>query len=244
MLDLRRGVAVHARRGERTHYRPVRSVLVPGREGDAQALACAFRERLGASACYVADLDAILERAPQAGLVRELADPARGFGPGLWLDAGLRDADDLDPWAGLRLRRLVVGSETVAGPDALAAIARRAPVPMAFSLDLHGGVPRTAPGSGFEGETAQGLAERAGDAGIGCLIVLDLARVGSTAGPDVALLERVRRRWPGMLVAGGGVRDTADLAALAAVGCDAALVATALHEGRLGDPAQSPSAIE
>jgi uncharacterized protein related to proFAR isomerase len=35
------------------------------------------------------------------------------------------------------------------------------------------------------------------------------------------------------LVAGGGVRDRADLDALADAGADAALVATALHEGRV-----------
>lgn len=244
MLDLRHGAAVHARRGERAGYRPVRSVLAPGREGDAVALARAFRERVGSSACYVADLDAILERAPQAALVAALADPARGFGPGLWLDAGLRDAADLAPWDGVPLARVVVGSETVAGPDALAAIVRGAHAPVVFSLDLHGGVPRTAAGSGFHGATADRIIERLRDAGVGSLIVLDLARVGSGEGPDLPTLERVRHRWPGTLVAGGGVRDAVDLAALGAAGCDAALVATALHQGRLGNPAQSPSAIE
>jgi phosphoribosylformimino-5-aminoimidazole carboxamide ribotide isomerase len=36
------------------------------------------------------------------------------------------------------------------------------------------------------------------------------------------------------LLAGGGVRDVEDLRALAARGCDGALVATALHDGRIG----------
>jgi phosphoribosylformimino-5-aminoimidazole carboxamide ribotide isomerase len=35
------------------------------------------------------------------------------------------------------------------------------------------------------------------------------------------------------LVAGGGVRGADDLARLADAGCDGALVATALHDGRL-----------
>jgi phosphoribosylformimino-5-aminoimidazole carboxamide ribotide isomerase len=36
-----------------------------------------------------------------------------------------------------------------------------------------------------------------------------------------------------MLLAGGGVRGYEDLARLADAGCDGALVATALHDGRL-----------
>jgi phosphoribosylformimino-5-aminoimidazole carboxamide ribotide isomerase len=66
------------------------------------------------------------------------------------------------------------------------------------------------------------------------VIVLDLARVGSGAGPDLRLLERLRRTVPGVtLLAGGGVRGADDLDRLADVGCDGALVGTALLSGRL-----------
>jgi phosphoribosylformimino-5-aminoimidazole carboxamide ribotide isomerase len=37
-----------------------------------------------------------------------------------------------------------------------------------------------------------------------------------------------------ILLAGGGVRGLKDLESLAGCGCDGALVATALHDGRLG----------
>jgi phosphoribosylformimino-5-aminoimidazole carboxamide ribotide isomerase len=53
-------------------------------------------------------------------------------------------------------------------------------------------------------------------------------------GPDLELLARirdaVRDTW---LLAGGGVRGAGDLDALARLGVDGALVATALHDGRL-----------
>ena len=67
------------------------------------------------------------------------------------------------------------------------------------------------------------------------VIAMTLARVGSGAGPDVERLAGVRRMAPGRRVyAAGGVRDAADLAALAHAGIAGALVATALHDGRLG----------
>jgi len=66
-------------------------------------------------------------------------------------------------------------------------------------------------------------------------IVLDLARVGSGAGPDVALIAEVHDAFPDLeLLAGGGVRDVADLRALGDAGAAGALVATALHRGVIG----------
>jgi phosphoribosylformimino-5-aminoimidazole carboxamide ribotide isomerase len=64
---------------------------------------------------------------------------------------------------------------------------------------------------------------------------MTLARVGSGAGPDVERLAAVQRIAAGRRIyAAGGVRDAADLAALARAGIAGALVATALHDGRLG----------
>src|SRR4051795_5614583 len=58
VIDLKDGTAVHAVRGERERYRPVRSVM-SGDDGDAVALARAFRSELGLGEVYVADLDAM-----------------------------------------------------------------------------------------------------------------------------------------------------------------------------------------
>ena len=66
------------------------------------------------------------------------------------------------------------------------------------------------------------------------MIVLDLARAGMRRGVDLALLRRVRAAAPGVeLAVAGGVRGVSDLATAAAAGCDAALVATALYDGRI-----------
>jgi phosphoribosylformimino-5-aminoimidazole carboxamide ribotide isomerase len=67
------------------------------------------------------------------------------------------------------------------------------------------------------------------------VLVLDLARVGTGNGLDLDLIARVRDAARDVtLLAGGGVRGLNDVARLADVGCDGALVATALHDGRLG----------
>jgi len=50
----------------------------------------------------------------------------------------------------------------------------------------------------------------------------------------LTLCRNIRGEFPDIeLTAGGGVRGIDDLRALADAGCDAALVASALHDGRL-----------
>jgi phosphoribosylformimino-5-aminoimidazole carboxamide ribotide isomerase len=67
------------------------------------------------------------------------------------------------------------------------------------------------------------------------MIVMTLARVGTGGGPDVARVEDIARRAGAgrRVYAAGGVRDPADLRAIRDAGASGALVATALHEGKI-----------
>ena len=207
----------------------------PIEPGDALALAArAYVNRLGIAELYAADLDAILGGTPQDALVARVAALAAP----LWLDAGVSSVDHARHALGLGAARVVVGLETLPSYDALEEIcAAVGGDRVAFSLDLRDGEPVVAAGAGeiSAHAPAHTIAARAASAGVGAVIVLDLARVGTGNGLDLDLIARVRDAAPGVtLLAGGGVRGLDDLARLADAGCDGALVATALHDGRLG----------
>ena len=178
--------------------------------------------------------------AKAAGVSQDaLVAAVAALGAPLWLDAGVSSADQARHVFGLGAARAIVGLETLASYQALGAIcAALGGDRVAFSLDLRDGEPVIATGVSGDvalGEPAHVVASRAANAGVGAMIVLDLARVGTGTGLDLALIARVRASTPGlMLLAGGGVRGYEDLARLADAGCDGALVATALHDGRLG----------
>jgi phosphoribosylformimino-5-aminoimidazole carboxamide ribotide isomerase len=209
VIDLKDGTAVHAVRGERERYRPV---------GDPLSLARRFRlEEL-----YVADLDAIAGAGDNDAVIRALAREAR-----IMVDAGVSEPGRAQALLELGVHRVVVGTETLADADALGRLLREG----VLSVDLREGRtlspdPRLA---GLQALDAVALLHRPG---LREVIVLDLARVGSGAGPDVAAIAEIHAAFPELqLLAGGGVRDAADLRALARVGAAGALVATALHRG-------------
>jgi phosphoribosylformimino-5-aminoimidazole carboxamide ribotide isomerase len=237
VLDLAHGQAVHARRGDREHYGPVQSVLAPGSAGDALVLARAYRERLGATQAYVADVDAIEGKALQADLLSALADPRQGFGPGLMVDAGAGGAGRAAQVLRCGAAQVIVGLESLTSFEDLEAIVGAAPSGrVVFSLDLRGGQPVIGSGAGFDADLApEEIARRAVELGAAAVLVIDLVAVGSGAGPwHLELIRSLKKTLGKPVYAAGGVRSREDLALLRTVGTDGVLVATALHTGQLG----------
>ncbi len=234
VLDLVAGRAVRALAGRRDAYQPVQAVAgIAINAGDATALAHAYVERLGLSELYVADLDAIRGGTSQGTLVTAIA----AIGAPLWLDAGISSVERARHALDLGAARVIVALETLPSFEALREVCDAVGGDrVVFSLDLREGQPIVAAGSDIAGKaSASQLATRAADVGASAVMVIDLARVGTSRGIDLDLIERVRKAAAGLvLVAGGGVRGLEDLASLADAGCDAALVATALQDGRIG----------
>jgi HisA/HisF family protein len=230
VIDLLGGRAVHAIGGNRDKYAPVHTSAGAQIQGDAVALAHLWMEHVGLTALYVADLDAILGRPRQDTTIRAIAAVAP-----VWVDAGSSTSTDTRQLLGLGVDRVVIGLETLQSYETLdRTCAEVGAERIVFSLDLRESVPITSHSSAIEGDSAIAITTRAAAAGINALIVLDLARVGARAGPDLNLLARVRVAAPHVtLLVGGGVRGLDDLVRLGNVGCDGALVATALHDGRL-----------
>jgi phosphoribosylformimino-5-aminoimidazole carboxamide ribotide isomerase len=257
VLDLSRGVAVWAQAGDRARYQPVASALVPEGVGDPVALMRAFRRRLGAISCYVADLDAIQGGAVQRAMLRELAQLETGFAGAIMVDAGAHTPESTFEVLACGASQVVVGLETLRAFTDLAGIVRAVGRErVVFSVDLHLGSPILHPEmrdvAGAQ-PSALSLTARVVDAGVSDVLVLDLARIGTGRGTDLGLLEDLRKRFPSVrLLAGGGVLTRRDLDRMRDAGCDGALVASAIHAGTItaadladlaGEPAgaQSPS---
>lgn len=235
VIDLKGGVVVRGVGGRRSEYQPVRSLLCD--DPSPTAVGRAFRG-LGLNEAYLADLDAIAGATPGWSAYGAVIE----CGLNLWVDAGLTTADGAWRLAEFRhrgqaLSGIVAGLESLTDWDVLAemlsVVGRER---LIFGVDLRDGAPLTA-NPAWHGVPPEQIAEHAHELGVRRFIVLDLAGVGMGRGVSTAALCRHLRRLDASLeiVSGGGVRNSADLAALADAGCDAALVASALHNGRLTD---------
>jgi phosphoribosylformimino-5-aminoimidazole carboxamide ribotide isomerase len=233
VIDLMGRQVVRGVAGRRSEYRPIESSIVAGSQ--PATVARAFVERFGFDTAYVADLGAIMHGRPDFESWPLIAAP----GLRLWVDAGISNPASAAAIVS-RLTRfgfianLVVGLETLESEDALIAIRDFCPQAPVFSLDMKDGQPLVHVPEWRELSALQ-IATVIHSSGIRDLIVLDLADVGTAGGTrTLELCRQIRKIVPfKQLIAGGGVRGIDDLKALADVGCDAALVASALHDGRL-----------
>jgi phosphoribosylformimino-5-aminoimidazole carboxamide ribotide isomerase len=221
VIDLQGGIVVHACRGERSRYAPLRSALCAG-----SAPVDVVHALLGVwpfEKLYIADLDAIAGTGAQAETVTKIAAAFPGLE--LWVDAGFADAEAVRRWSEHRRAVPVVGTEALRDAGQLRTLAAderqngARPRGWLLSLDWRR--------DDFCGDARVLGATSAWPARV---IVMTLARVGAEEGPDLERVSEIRDRAPDVSVyAAGGVRHAADLRALARIGAAGALVATALH---------------
>jgi phosphoribosylformimino-5-aminoimidazole carboxamide ribotide isomerase len=172
---------------------------------------------------YIADLDAIQGRGDHGAAIDALHAEFPQLE--LWIDPGVRDSGSLTQWTQRDGARVVLGTESMADVNAGQALLRAAAARRCIlSLDFRG--------DGYCGPPEMLARPELWPPDV---IGMTLGRVGSAAGPDLqtvaTLLHRAGER---KLYAAGGVRDGADLEALRELGVQGVLVATALHDGRIG----------
>jgi phosphoribosylformimino-5-aminoimidazole carboxamide ribotide isomerase len=215
---------------------------------DAAASPTELARRFVAAGCrrlHVVDLaGARAGRPVQLALVSEVVAAARAERGDVRVEAGggLRTDADVDDLLGVADEALL-GTAAVERPGFLRGCADRHPGRIGVSLDLRDGLPALDGWLRTGATDAVDLARRLVDEGAARLIVTDTARDGTLSGPNLALLAEMRAALPdGILVAAGGIGSLDDLRALAAIGCDGAVVGLALLSGAI-DPADALAAL-
>jgi phosphoribosylformimino-5-aminoimidazole carboxamide ribotide isomerase len=234
VIDVKAGQVVRAVGGRRETYRPIQSVLAS--DPSPVCVASALAGHLGVDEAYVADLDAIAGGEPSWSDYRTIASA----GLGLWVDAGVATAARAQQLVDFRpdaapLDCIIIGLESIGGPTQLANIVSEVGCErLAFSLDLVDGKPLT-DCAAWQSCPAEKIVDAVCAAGIGRMLVLDLARVGMGQGTGTERLCRLlAKSHPELeLIAGGGVTSASQILQLADLGCSGVLIGSALHDGRL-----------
>jgi phosphoribosylformimino-5-aminoimidazole carboxamide ribotide isomerase len=227
VLDVLDGVAVHAVRGKRKNYQPLKSVLCVSSEPVDVAAAL---KALGFSELYVADLDAITGGVPNLSLFKRIADAT---GLELMVDAGVTSLKAAEEVLGSQVSKVVVGTETLTSAGFVGkAVDSFGSEKIVVSLDLMGDRVLSRFELGRLAEPVAFLRELEG-MGVSQVIVLDLQKVGSGEGVNILFLKDVLKNVKVDVLVGGGVRDIKDLLELKELGVFGILVATALHSGEI-----------
>jgi phosphoribosylformimino-5-aminoimidazole carboxamide ribotide isomerase len=212
VIDLKDGVVVHARRGERKLYQAINTNLC--QSPDIYQVIEAFLGVYDFDTVYIADLNAITHQGDHENLISDVL----AYFPHIlfWVDSGYqrckKHPDNYLP---------VLGSECYSDEtlSELDAFEKRFILSLDYSISETLGAKSLFSNQDLWPET---------------IIIMALNRVGSNQGPDLDRLNWFCRQYPHIhFIAAGGIRDVNDLQDLKQAGVQKALIASALHSGAI-----------
>jgi len=206
---------------------------VGARAGDPASLARRFAEG-GAQLIHVVDLAGSRDGRIRPDVVARLAEAARPAA--IQASGGIRSTGDAELLLEAGAARVVVGTAAFAADNALAAFAAALGDRLVVALDARDGRVAVRGWAEDTGLAVEDAAERCAAAGVARVLCTGIERDGTLGGPDLELLRRVRDASGLPLLAAGGIASQADLDAVAALGCEGAIVGRALLEGAIRPP--------
>jgi phosphoribosylformimino-5-aminoimidazole carboxamide ribotide isomerase len=213
VIDLKNGVVVHAKYGERENYQPIKSVLT--KSSDIYSVLNGFLKLHAFDTFYIADLNAITGQGIQTDLIEKVLHHFSTIT--FWVDAGYQKKRNFLP-----NYLPVLGSECFTNDN----FVELANFEKCFVLSLDFGRNGEKLGSQNFFTQTESWSEN--------VIVMTLNRVGSSNGVAIDLLEKFKHDYPQThFVAAGGVRNIEDVKQLEAIGIEQILVASALHFGAI-----------
>ena len=216
----------------RLHQGDYERGTVYGDDPVAQARAFAAE---GASWIHVVDLDAARSGEPVNRPVIEAI--AAAVDVPVQTGGGVRSVADAEALFAHGVRRVVLGTAALADPDLVRRLAADHPGSVSVGLDAKDGDVAVRGWTEGSGRSVVDVARSFAGAGVASLIVTEIGRDGTLAGPDVEGLAEVLAATDVEVVASGGVATTDDVLALRALDVDdrrlgGVIIGRALYEGR------------
>ncbi|MGI8661709.1 MAG: 1-(5-phosphoribosyl)-5-[(5-phosphoribosylamino)methylideneamino]imidazole-4-carboxamide isomerase [Acidimicrobiales bacterium] len=231
-FDLYPAIDLLAGRCVRLHQGDFDLETVYGDDPVAQALAFASE---GASWIHVVDLDAArsgepLNRPAIEAIASALDIPVQTGG-------GVRTAADAEALLDHGVRRVVLGTAALEDAELIRRLAAAHPGSVSVGLDAYDGDVAVRGWTQVSGRSVLDVARSFTGFGLASLIVTEIGRDGTLAGPDIAGLRALLRETDIEVIASGGVGDVDDLVALRDVEVEGrrlggAIIGRALYEGR------------
>jgi phosphoribosylformimino-5-aminoimidazole carboxamide ribotide isomerase len=188
----------------------------------------------GARTLHLVDLDGAFEG--ERANADALAAVVEAVGPevDVQMGGGIRTAADARALLGMGVDRVILGTAAVENPELVGELAADHPEGVLVSLDASDGevvVSGWTEGTGLDPAKAAARYEELGAAG---LLFTDVDVEGRLEGVRTEPVRRLVEAVSVPVIASGGVATLADVRALRGAGAAAAVVGTALYEGRFG----------
>ena len=228
VLDLLKSEVVHALKGERSKYQPLKSKLF--NSSNPLEIIDILRQKFNFHEFYIADLDSIVKKSPNIKLLSKLSENPYIK---IMLDPGIENKEDLLRYSNLKLDKLILGLETIQNCSVIGeSLNLLGSNKVIVSIDMYNGkIISNIPA--LKNQNPIKLIDAIEHLGVKIVILLDLFRVGQKIGGIPPLYLEIRDRFEGDILVGGGIKNLEDVKRYKEENFSGILVATALYDGSL-----------
>ena len=228
VMDILGGVVVHAVKGEREKYKPIKSILCSS--SNPKDIALTFKG-LGFKSLYIADLDAIINEKLNLNMIQMIKKVWMDVN--LIIDAGKLSLDCAEKFLKAGVSKIVVGTETLEDFGKLIKVSedKIGVENVVISLDFKGRKILTNCDTLKNFSPVKALKFFL-NLGFKSFIYLDLLKVGSLEGVNLDVINAlIKYKGEASLIVGGGIRSFNEILKLKNAGVNGVLVSTAIHKG-------------
>ncbi len=228
VIDILNSQAVHAIKGEREKYKPLKSVLI--NDSNPTQIALKLKNKYLFNEFYIADLDAILQRKPNIAILSKILDIP---GVEIIIDPGIKIAKNAEKYFKLNLKSLILGLETLRDPEVISECLKLFDInKIVVSVDMYNEVIQTNIKELKDKDVLEVIG-KIEDLGVVKIILLDLFKVGQKMGGISKLYLKIREKFNGEILVGGGIKDLQDIKEYESNNFSGVLIGTALHDGSI-----------
>ena len=225
VIDLLNSTAVHAIKGDRKNYQPLKTPLI--NSADPLKIIQFLNQKMDFDEFYIADLDSIINKKPNIKIISKILNISS---INIMLDPGIENKKDLMLYSKLKLNKIILGLETINSiKDINECLEILGAKRIIVSIDMYKGniISRI---KNWKHQEPEKIITELENLGIMELILLDLFRVGQKVGGIPQSYLQIQRSFSGNVLVGGGIRDIEDIISLKEENFSGVLIATALYD--------------
>ena len=228
VIDILNSQAVHALKGERENYKPLKSVLI--NDSNPTRIVVKLKDDYLFNEFYIADLDAILQRNPNITIISEILDIP---GVEIMIDPGIKTKKNVEQYFKLNLKSLIFGLETLTDLKVITESLKLFDAnKIVVSIDMYNEVIQTNIKE-IRNQDILEIVRKIEDLGVVNIILLDLFKVGQKMGGIPSLYLKIKDVFNGEILVGGGIKDIQDIKEYKSNSFSGVLIGTALHDGSI-----------
>lgn len=219
VIDILKGRVVHAIKGVRENYYPVKDSKICS-SADPVEMVSAVRP----AEVYIADLDRLSNSGSNFEAIRKISGIA-----GTMVNIGIREKEDIEKC--MAIADTVILSTEASSFEIMKYASLHHPGRTSITIDIKNGVVLT--DDKDLKKKPEELVKLLNELKIRDIVIIDLSKVGSSEGINREFLRAVRKISNHDILFGGGIKGMDDIQILKEIGINGALVATAVHNGSI-----------